>query len=413
MRRYTSVLCALAVGVAATAGIAGLAAQPKPTPARPAPPTPKPAPPKIVKDPPPPAEVGLVRAGELRPGAQGYVDDSVAVVGDKLLTLVRDGAGKTILTTIAAADGKPQAQLDLTTLAPEPIRVHPVGDKLFVVHGAEPPPGGRLVDPAAQKVVREHRHATSLAVRPIGGKPVVVAYNFDEQAKGGPLHEVTIYDLVSGKKIAKKGKRLQLGRDGRDAKLDFRPVYFLDDHTVAVGVKGGVWRKADNQRSPDTWAAYDLVTGAWLKNDKIGDPMALARRQPVLAAHPNERVFARIAEDLSAVEAWRDGNVSEITLDQPLEIYDPLSVQYAMRGDTLWMSLTVEPTNAPAVKRQKADPRYLDLFEVDGDKATRRARLLVQKQGARWGWAGDTWWVLEKSAGFTRGGPVLTLYKLP
>jgi hypothetical protein len=43
----------------------------------------------------------------------------------------------------------------------------------------------------------------------------------------------------------------------------------------------------------------------------------------------------------------------------------------------------------------------------------RKARLLVPKQGVRWGWAGDTWWVLEKSAGFSRGGTVLTLYKLP
>ena len=141
--------------------------------------------------------------------------------------------------------------------------------------------------------------------------------------------------------------------------------------------------------------------------------MSLAKRQPVLIAHQGERVFARIAEDLSEVEVWRDGTPVAITLDQPLELYDPLSVQYAQRGDRLWISLTIDPTNGPAVKRQKADPRYLDLFEVDGKTATRRARILVEKQGVRWGFTGDVWWVLRKSAGFARGGTALQLYRLP
>ena len=39
--------------------------------------------------------------------------------------------------------------------------------------------------------------------------------------------------------------------------------------------------------------------------------------------------------------------------------------------------------------------------------------MLVAKQGVRWGWAGDRWWVLEKSAGFSRGGVALGLYRLP
>src|SRR6185369_5797677 len=97
-----------------------------------------------------------------------------------------------------------------------------------------------------------------------------------------------VFDLATGKKLAKKGGKLLLGADHRDAKLDFRPVYFLDDMTVAVGVRGGHWVKKENQRSPDTWASYDLVTGAWVKDEPIRDPMELARRQPVLAAHPGE-----------------------------------------------------------------------------------------------------------------------------
>lgn len=383
------------------AGAAGVAAQPQA----------KPAPPKIVKDPPPPPEVGLQKVGELRPG-RGFVDDGLAVDGGKLLVLVRDGAGGVALHTLALADGSAGPALDLTKIAPEAMRVTPLGDRYFVVYGAEPPRAGALID-GTGKVVRAHKPATELAIRTVGGKPVVIAYSHDEHAKGGELHQIAAFDPATGKKLAKKGGKLLLGADHRDAKLDFRPIYFLDDMTTAVGVRGGHWVKKENQRSPDTWAAYDLLTGTWTSDQPISDPMGLARRQPILTAHQGERVFARIADDLSEVEVWRDGTPVTVALDQPLEIYDPLSVQYAERGGKLWISLTVDPTNAPAVKRQKADPRYLDLFEVDGDHATRRARLLVAKQGVRWGWAGDVWWVLEKSAGFSRGGVALQLYRLP
>jgi len=398
--RLISSIFALAIGAVGASGGGVAVAQPK-----------QPAPPKIVKDPPPPALVGLTRAAELRPG-RGFIDDAVTVVDGRLLVLARDGAGGIALRSLSATDGTEVAPVELTTVAPEAVQVTPVGDRLFVVYGAEGPRPGVLLEATGQ-VVRVHKPATALAVRTIAGKPAVVAYTHDEQAKAGELHQVQVFDLVSGKKIAKKGGKLVLGTDHRDAKLDFKPIYFVDDLTVAVGVRGGVWRKQENQRSPDTWAAYDLVSNRWVKDEAIADPMGLARRQPVLAAHPGERVFARIAEDLSEVEAWRDGVVTNLQLDQPLEVYDPLSVQYAMRGDRLWVSLTVDPTNAPAVKRQKADPRYLDLFEVDGDRAVRKARILVQKQGVRWGWAGETWWLLEKSAGFSRGGSALQLYRLP
>lgn len=370
----------------------------------------KPAPPKIVKDPPPPPLVGLTRVGELRPG-KGFIDDNLLVADGRILLFTRDGAGGVALQSMGIDNAGALPPVDLTAIAPNAIRVTPIGDKRFYVFGDESPRQGVLVD-GTGKIVRAHKPATELAVRVVGGKPVVVAYTHDEAAKGGELHQVALFDPVTGKKIAKKGGKLVLGADKRDAKLDFRPVYFLDDNTVAVGVRGGVWNKKENQRSPDVWAAYDLVSASWVSVEAITDPMGLAKRQPVLAAHPNERVFVRIADDLSGLEVWRDGKVTELTLDQPLELYDPLSVQYAQRGDTLTVSMTIDPTNVPAVKRQKTDPRYLDLFEVQGTSATRKARLLVPKQGVRWGWAGDRLWVLDKSSGFSRGGTALTLYSL-
>ena len=88
------------------------------------------------------------------------------------------------------------------------------------------------------------------------------------------------------------------------------------------------------------------------------------------------------------------------------------TARVVMRGDRAWISLVVDPVNPAAVARKKADVEYLDLFEVDGDHAVRRARILAAKKKLVWGWAGDTLWVLEKNVGFGRGGKALRLYRL-
>jgi hypothetical protein len=64
------------------------------------------------------------------------------------------------------------------------------------------------------------------------------------------------------------------------------------------------------------------------------------------------------------------------------------------------------------VARKKADAEYLDLFEVDGDHAVRRARIFAPKKKLTWGWFGDALWVLETNVGFGRGGKALRLYRL-
>lgn len=373
----------------------------------------KPRPPKVVKDPPPPPLVGLTQVGELRPG-NGFLDDGVATVAGGVVAIVREAGGATVTaTTVAATDGAVSATVDLSKLAPAASRLVPLPDGALVVIEAVDGGERAIVVDRTGKKLRAHKPGTRIGVLTVGGKPALVTYVVDPKAKGGEAHAVAVVDPRTGKKLGGKPARLVLaGAERRDLRLDFRPIYFVDEMTVAVGVRGGVWRKADDQRGPDTWAAYDLGTGRWVSDQSIADPMGLARRIPILAAHDNQRVFARIADDLTALELWRDGQPTELTLDQPVDVYDPLSVQYAQKGATTWLSMVVDPTNPSAVRRQKADPRYLDLFEVVGDRAVRRARLLVDKVAPRWGFAGDTLWVLERHPVLPRGGAALTLYRL-
>lgn len=380
-------------------------------PARKPPPGPRAAPAKIEKAPPPARLVGLVAQGEFAP-SRGFLDDVVAADGDRLGLVVTDSASLVEIHVVSTADAGELARLDVAAVAPAVRRFYLRGDRVFVVADADAgaPVTGTLLG-LDGTVVKTHRPASDLFVRAIGGKDAVIAYTHDPAARGGALHQIEAFSLLEGKPLRKKPGRLLVGKDGRDAKLDFAPAYFLDDHTVAVGTRGGVWRKKEDQRSPDTAAAWDLLTGTWVEDKPITDLLGRARQLEVMTATP-ERVFAHMKEDGSAVEVWRDGTPAAITLDQPLELYVPASLAYATRGDTLWLSLAVDPVNPPAVARKKADPEYVDLFEVQGARAVRRARILAPKQKLRWGWAGDRLWVMQKNVGFDRGSKLLTIYRL-
>jgi hypothetical protein len=394
------------IGAALTMSIAVVAhAQPAKKPA------PK-APPKIEKAAPPPNVVGLEAKGGFAP-ERGFIDDVVFTDGKRLGIVVTDGAAETEIQVISIEDAGELARVNVAAFAPQVRRFYILGEQLFVVADGEE---GTAVTATLVgfdgKVVKTHKAATDHTLMPYNGADAVYTYTRTPQRTGGIVHSVDVFDLLKGKKLTKKPGKLTLGKDGRDAKIDFTPAYFTDGWTVAAGTRGGVWRKKEDSRSPDTAASYNLLTGKWIKDEPIADLLNRAKHLEIMTEH-KVALFARMKDDLSTVEIWRDGVARPVTLDQPLEVYDPASLQYGTAGDKLWISMTVDPVNPAAVQRQKADPEYLDLFEVDGDRAVRRARVLSPKKKLRWGWVGDRLWVMERNIGFDRGSKVLTLYTRP
>lgn len=358
-----------------------------------------------------PEAVGLTQTGALVPD-HGFLDDVTATDGKRLVVVITDGA-KQNEVRVLDADGAEKARIDVAKLTSQVRHVYLLdGDRLFV--SGDTAKGDAVAGTLVGfdgKVVKKYKAATDLFVRSVGGKDTVISYTRAKQGRFTIVHKVQAVDLAKGTPIAKQGGQLKVGADGSDPKLDFKPIYFTDDMTVAVGTKGGVWRKEENQRSPDTFASYDLLGGAWIHDEPITDLVAHTHRLYVLGAVTDAKLFARV-NDQNQLELWRDGTPTPITLDQPLEVYDPTSASVAMKGDKVWIAMQVDPVNLPAVKRRKADPEYLDLFELDGAKAVRKARVFAPKKKLRWGWAGDTLWVMEKNVGFDRGSKALTMYKL-
>jgi hypothetical protein len=363
----------------------------------------------------PAAVVGASQRARIAPD-KGFVDDPIAADGARLAYVNTDGASFAELVVFDLAGAKEALRTPLpaelgTTQA---LRWVGAGDKarLFVLGRTEDGQARASLIDLTGKVARKFGPAAELALVDRGGATRLAVHRTKAAAAGATHHEVELVDLDTAKRIGKV-RAVDVDAAGAAKKLDFRITQWRDGWTRLVGVKGGHWDPKENQRTPDAAAEYDVVAGTFTQQP-IGDPMEHARREQVLGQHPGEAVFVRFADDLSAIELWQDGAPTELTLDQPLDVYDASTLATAVdETGARWVGLVIDPVNNAAVKRKKADIAYLDLFKVTGTKAARTARMLVTpKKKYRWGVAAGRWWVVERSLGFDRGGTSVTVFGL-
>jgi len=357
--------------------------------------------------------IGVTSIATVAP-ARGFVDDPIAVgVGGRIAYIETDGAER---AEVVLLDQGEKARFSLPAATGVPLALAWVGTgdaaRLFLVTRADDGRQRGVVYDLAGKAVRTFGPVSDVTLLTAGGPPRVALHRQSRGKSGVIRHEIELVDVDTGKSIG-KGHALDVDGDGRAERLDFKVNHWLDGWTRAAGIHGGTWNKKEDQRSPDQYAEYDLMAGKFAAEAAIGDVVAHTRRMKVLAQQPNPGLFVRMSDDLATVELWRDGKPQAIELDQPVAQYDGASLSGVSEGPgRVWIGLKVDPVNRAAVSRKKADPEYLDLFLVDGNRAVRKARILAPKKRLRWGVNGDLVWVVERNVGFDRGGKSLTLYKL-
>jgi hypothetical protein len=372
----------------------------------------------------------------------GFVDDVVAYDGSRIAYVLADTSTKAELHVVQlgcakCAEQKKELVVDLTPVTMRPISMRIVGQRIFVVGATEDGNQIAALVELGQKTatsVYSVGPAAHITVITTDGQPRIAVHKI-ATTKTATRHDVELLALDTGKLVT-AGKPFELDKD-HHKKLDFRVNHWADGFTRAVGLKGGEWdkkSKKSNVQAPDVEAMYDLVAGKFVEQKPIGDLVEQRKRYQVLAESGGQLDFVRTSWDNKAIQVWFRGVARTIELDQPLAQYDITSLQGVVQPDgSALLSLKIDPVNADAVARKKADPEFLDVFRVaaDNPKAVRKARIPAKNQrfkfgtiaspgtaGARSTPAGSAesidkyFWLLERSTGFDRGGRNITVYSL-
>jgi hypothetical protein len=357
----------------------------------------------------------LVGANEVARFAptNGFVDDAIAADGERLAYVVTDAAARAELHVVTLATKQEQV-IDLAPITLHPVALELVGARVFVVGAGEDNKRVAalvdLSDKAKTKVIYKLPAASDITLVAQGTK-LRVAVHRATPSKTGTRHEVELLALETGARIGSVHV-LELDTANTNKALDFRVNHWGLGFTRAYGIKGGEWDRKEDQRSPDVEATYDLLTSKLVDRSPITDLFEQRRRFQTLADAGNRVDFIRPAPDNASLQLWRAGKPRPIELDQPFTSYDPKSIQAIVLPDgSAWLALKVDPVNADAVARKKADAEYLDIFRITADgKASRKSRVLAANLRHRFGIAGNRFWLLERNQGFERGGKSVALY---
>lgn len=347
----------------------------------------------------------------------GFIDDPVTVDGDRVAYVVADSSSKAELHVLTLASKQEQV-VDISAATLYPLGVTLVGPRALVVgqleDGKQLAAMVELADKGKLKagaVAYKTAPADHVTVIKRDGKPRIALHRTSPGA-AGTKHEVELVAIENGRRVG-AARTLELGAGDVHKALDFRVNHWSEGWTRAHGIKGGEWDRKENQRSPDTEATYDLVTGKLVDRKKIADLFEQRRRFAVMAEAAGKTELVRVEK--GALQLWRNGTVRALELDQPLASYDTRSLQTVVLPDgTAWLALKVDPVNPDAVARKKADPEYLDIFVAAPDgKAVRKARVLAAGARHRFGViGGDRFWLLERNQSMERGGKSLAIYQV-
>ncbi len=405
MRRVRTLLSLLAAGLVAAVGISNASAKGRA---------------KLV---------GASLIDTVKP-ATGFVDDPFTFddAGGRLLWVNADAARKADLRVIDLAQGGAQLfSVDISSFTATPTEVEFVLDGEHFYVRSQPdkdgPAKAALIDRKG-KVIRSWGPADDVQLTLYDGQDVVVTYQTTKETvkekKTGKekvqiKHSISTFNLESGKRVG--AERVLVSDDtGYVEPLDFRIVYWADGYTRAVGIKGGAWDRKEDQRSPDYEAWYDTNTGTFTKRINIKNVIEHTKTLKLLAEHSNQKRFLMVANDLSGVRLIGERRQQAVKLAEPFHHYDHNSLQWHSSPDGgFFFTLKIDPVNADAVARRRADPEYLDLYQLapGSTKAVRKARLLLKgKRDYGWRATSEYWVVVPKHIGFDRGGKALRIYKL-
>jgi len=361
--------------------------------------------------------------------AEGFVDDPFAfdASGSRLAYVASDAGTSSHLVVIDTLQKTELYRVDIGKFTLKPARIDFALDgEHFLIWSADEATGKERVGLLDSKgrVTRKFGPADDIVRTNYQGQDAIVVHTVSSLKKrrkkhteGAPLirHNVVVSALRTGKTLGRKSN-LDLDEKDKSTALDFTLKYWANDFTTAVGIKGGVWDRKENQQSPDFEGWYEMPSATFSKRLPIKELVKHRERMARLVKHQKSSRDIVVRHNLSGVDLIQNGDFTGLTLAEPFHHYDHTSlVTQTSTSGSIFFSLTIDPVHPDAAAKRRAVKPWMDLYEYvpTTKKVIRRARLLPPK-GRRHSWrATSTHWALvPRHIGFDRGGTQLLLYAL-
>ena len=344
---------------------------------------------------------------------RGFIDDAFALSDDgaELAWLITDGATFCELHRARIAAGE-IAPTPCTTFNAESLRFLD-GERVLLVDRDASTGLARAQIFDRKGAGKRLGPFTDLALADVAGVPAIVTH-----LRTGAAHAIVAVrrDTLAPLARATLAVENDALRVGGAKGVSLREPRFVDGWTRIMGLRAGGFDKASDQRRPDGEARVDAFTGKILDEKPIGDRVARGQLEALLHKHEPESISIQWNEMPSQILLVNETEATPLVLPRPVAKYEPASLHFASAGaGGLYLSLTVDPVNADAVRSKRADIDFVDLYRLDVAARTLSSvlRLDGKKHPTRWTIGADHLALLRKHAGFPRGGTALEVFALP
>jgi hypothetical protein len=350
---------------------------------------------------------------------KGFVDDPMAFdANESRFAYVHTDASQFMkIVVLKTSSLKPEVEIKIedTTLIPKELVFSPDGSRLVMIwmDGYKGTRGALLFGLPGGKQLKKIGPATHAAVVAHKGQQVVALANVGP-AGGGQSFGVTAFRTRDFRRVA-AGKAL-VQSDLTLKQPPMRLLYWGPGHTTVVGMQKGKYDKKRDIRLPERGVRYDLLQRKVLWSEEPKQVIPWTKATNMRPNHPGQLRFLEVSDDLQTMHFVDLNNeLGSVTLPVKWSLYEPKSLVQTESWDnkTLYFSMTIDPVNPAAVKRQKADPERMDLYRLDpGPKATPLGQVLTGKRQFTWEAGRGYFGYLVKLKGFGRGGRELRLYRV-
>ena len=359
---------------------------------------------------------------------EGYFDEAFGLDDDgkRLAVLRGDGAtfAKIEIYDLDATPPKLASSFDLPNkmLVASRIELLPAGKGLVLMARERPDDGAPLyawLFDATGKPGAKVGPATAFGRPPADGTAragLLVAFDRKLGGHGAEAtYTVTPFHLDT---LGPAGKTHAYHTDatGGLKSPPVRVVGFYDGYTRLLAERLGAYDKAADVRKPPRRVVIDALIGKILDETEISDVAGWAVTGQLRRDHPGQAIFLDLNQDGSGVDVIDAmGKKQPATLAVPFRLYDPktLLTEEVTVPDVLTFGIGIDPLNADAIKRKKADLPMLDVYSVDVAQATVKLRGRVfTPRPVTFRTRGDKLVVLKRFKSFARGGDELQIFDL-